>query len=170
MLGTIEDLVFAYPEALEARDGAGRMPLHVAVDREEPSEQVVSLLLDAYPLAAQVKRGVGRLPLHYAIFSDSPNIAVIRKLIDAYPEGCRVADVYGRLPLHYAVDKAKGSSETVVDMLLKSFPQGQSMMMKMMMKSMMKCHYDDRRDVGEHDEDIDNSNKHDDSDHGDALL
>ena len=64
----IKDLVEISPDCLRVRDGSGRLPLHIALDREKPRCEVVELLLNAYPEAASSRRGVGRLvseTLHY---------------------------------------------------------------------------------------------------------
>ena len=57
----IKDLVEISPDCLRVRDGSGRLPLHIALDREKPRSEVVELLLNAYPEAASSRRGVGRL-------------------------------------------------------------------------------------------------------------
>ena len=45
-------------KALNCRDGAGRLPLHVALDRQNPSLEVVQLLVRAHPAAASARRGL----------------------------------------------------------------------------------------------------------------
>lgn len=76
--------------------------MHIAVDRNNPSVEVVRAVIRGYPEAASKHRGVGRLPLHYAVFYDQPSVAVVRYLLEVFREGAEVADVYGRMPLHYA--------------------------------------------------------------------
>ena len=44
-------------QALNCRDGGGRLPLHIALDRQTPSLSVVRLLVRANPAAASARRG-----------------------------------------------------------------------------------------------------------------
>ncbi|CAE7625683.1 invs-b, partial [Symbiodinium microadriaticum] len=139
-LRLIATLVAAYPDGCKSRDGdyvaliiccvhlpylagGGRLPIHIAVDRNNPSIEVVRLLISTYPDGAVMRRGVGRLPIHYAVFYDHPNLEVVNFLLETYPTGAKLVDVYGRLPLHYAVDRARPNLD-VVKTLLHVFPDG----------------------------------------------
>ena len=107
--------------------GAGRLPLHVVVDRSQPCMDTMQLLLDAYPEAAGIRRGVGRLAIHYACFCYSPSAPVIRMLLAVHPAGASTADLYGRLPLHYLLDHSARPNVGAVQQLLTVYPEGARM-------------------------------------------
>ena len=93
------------------------------MDRNNPSLEVVRLLIATYPDGVCMRRGVGRLPIHYAVFYDQPNLEVVNFLLEQYPTGAELVDVYGRLPLHYAVDRPQPNL-SVVTSLLDVFAKG----------------------------------------------
>jgi hypothetical protein len=105
--------------------GAGRLPLHIVVDRSSPCIDTLKLLLASYPEAAGIRRGVGRLAIHYASFCENPNVLIIKILLWAYPSGASTADLYGRLPLHYLLDRQNVSIEWI-ECVIQAYPQAAS--------------------------------------------
>lgn len=71
---TVKVLLQSSPEAAHVEDAFGRLPLHVAVDRDMPWMDAVSRLIEAYPEALNRRDGGGRLPLHIAVDRQEPNI------------------------------------------------------------------------------------------------
>jgi hypothetical protein len=50
-------LLESQPEAAAVEDAAGRMALHVAVDKHQPWLRLVNTLVDAYPMACKMRDG-----------------------------------------------------------------------------------------------------------------
>lgn len=123
---SLQVLVESQPEAAAVEDAAGRMALHVAVDKNQPWIRLVNTLVDAYPTACKMRDGGGRLPLHIAVDRNNPSVEVIRALIRGYPEAAEKHRGVGRLPLHYAVFYDEPSVD-VVAFLLEVYPGGASM-------------------------------------------
>lgn len=51
-------LLESQPEAAAVEDAAGRMALHVAVDKHQPWIRLVDTLVDAYPTACKMRDGI----------------------------------------------------------------------------------------------------------------
>lgn len=71
---TVKVLLLVSPEAARVEDEFGRLPLHVAVDRDKPWMDAVGRLINAYPEALSRRDGGGLLPLHIAVDRQEPNI------------------------------------------------------------------------------------------------
>lgn len=116
-------LLQSTPEAATVEDNFGRLPLHVAVDREAPWMFAVEQLLDAYPEALNRRDGGGRLPLHIAVDRKEPSLEVVRLLLLRHPAAASARRGVGRLPLHYAVFAERPNIE-VLRCLLAANPDG----------------------------------------------
>eukprot|EP00586_Coscinodiscus_wailesii_P001076 CAMPEP_0172481514 /NCGR_PEP_ID=MMETSP1066-20121228/7441_1 /TAXON_ID=671091 /ORGANISM="Coscinodiscus wailesii, Strain CCMP2513" /LENGTH=251 /DNA_ID=CAMNT_0013243877 /DNA_START=19 /DNA_END=774 /DNA_ORIENTATION=+ len=116
---TLESIIRAYPEGVNARESAyDRLPLHIACLHNSSSD-VIQLLLRHGVTAAGIVDADGRLPLHYALSNAAP-FEVIKALVTAYPQGVRVADSLGWLPIHVACCRC--ASLDVVTVLLGACP------------------------------------------------
>lgn len=71
---TVRVLLQSNPDAAKVEDNYGRLPLHVAVDRDQPWTDAIERLVTAYPQALNRRDGGGRLPLHIAVDRQEPNI------------------------------------------------------------------------------------------------
>jgi hypothetical protein len=71
---TVRVLLQASPEAAKVEDAFGRLPLHVAVDRDQPWMDALGCLIEAYSQALNRRDGGGRLPLHIAVDRQEPNV------------------------------------------------------------------------------------------------
>lgn len=71
---TVRVLLQSNPDAAKVEDNYGRLPLHVAVDRDQPWTDAIDRLVTAYPQALNRRDGGGRLPLHIAVDRQEPNI------------------------------------------------------------------------------------------------
>jgi ankyrin repeat protein len=97
----IQSMIDDYPDALLARDDAGRTPLSCACSLLSPNCGMIQMLLDANPLALEVSDRHGALPLHLAC-RRSTELNVIARLIDAYPDALLARRDDGQTPLHCA--------------------------------------------------------------------
>lgn len=70
---TLRVILNASPDAAEVEDNYGRLPLHVAVDRDQPWTDAIESLVLAYPQALNRRDSGGRLPLHIAVDRQIPN-------------------------------------------------------------------------------------------------
>jgi len=75
-------------------DGAGRLPLHVAVESNADTE-AVALIMNKNPNAVAVADGAGRLPLQMAL--QAKNVEVATLILEKIPSAAAVADGNGRL-------------------------------------------------------------------------
>jgi hypothetical protein len=57
LLPLLQVLLESQPEAAAVEDAAGRMALHVAVDKHQPWIRLVNTLVDAYPTACKMRDG-----------------------------------------------------------------------------------------------------------------
>eukprot|EP01034_Spumella_vulgaris_P024579 gene24579-30945_t len=122
---TIRVLLHSTPDAARVEDNFGRLPLHVAVDRDKPWMFAIEHLMHAYPEALNRRDSGGRLPLHIAVDRQEPSVDLVRLLLSRYPTAASARRGVGRLPLHYAVFAEKPSLE-VLQCLLAAFPEGAS--------------------------------------------
>ena len=113
-------LLKAHPDGAKQKDKNGRLPLHVAVERQAP-EEVTLALLKAHPDGAKEKDENGRLLLHSAADRQAPE-AVTLALLEAHPDGAKEKDENGRLPLHVAADRQ--APVEVMLALLDAHPDG----------------------------------------------
>lgn len=120
---TVRVLLDAEPLAASVEDSFGRLPLHVAVDRDEPWLQTVVDVMGAFPEALECRDGGGRLPLHIAVDRQLPSIAVVKCLLEANPDTAAKKRGVGRLAIHYACFPKAPSAE-VVACLLDAYPEG----------------------------------------------
>ena len=99
---TLRVLSDSEPNAATVEDQFGRLPLHVAVDRDNPWMQTIQDLTNAYPEALDCRDGSGRLPLHIAVDRQEPSLEVVSYLVANNPESASARRGVGRLPIHYA--------------------------------------------------------------------
>lgn len=119
---TIKVLLNADPDAAKIEDNFGRLPLHIAIDKDQPWIASIENLINAYPQALNRRDSSGRLPLHTAVDRQSPNIDVVKLLISKSPQSANARRGVGRVPLHYAIFASKPSIE-VLNCLLYACPE-----------------------------------------------
>ena len=103
LLGMIEMLLKANPEAAEYRDSYGRNILHQACQRSLPSKlriDVMKMMLALHKDAVQERSSSGWLPVHNA--ASSCDVEVVEFLLGLYPEAASVVTSSGRNLLHVA--------------------------------------------------------------------
>ena len=140
------DVVKGEPLHTVGGEGIGRLPLHLALENNAPTEVVDALRdmmiavaeanLQAYLDSAskREKDENGQVTLHRALFEGAP-VGVINAIIQAYPEGAREIDGNGQLPLHWAFQsynctKLRTQNKApldIVDALAKAYPEGVNM-------------------------------------------
>jgi ankyrin repeat protein len=125
-------LVEAHPEALQARDDGGSLPLHLAVARTELDLEVVRYLVRQRPEAVRERDGRGSLPLHVAVstrpastvLGGKAEAGILKALVDAWPQSIHEAGggggPDGLIPLHLAA--ASDAPLLVVFWLLRLCP------------------------------------------------
>ncbi len=131
ILGVVNVILNAYPEAAAEKDYVGRLPLHYAASNNSNLD-IVKLIYRTYPEAAKVKDNNGNLPLHYAANrNENPDVVEIildpeaaaekvRMLLNVCPEAATEKNNDGNLPLHVA---AKHYNTEAVKLLLNVCPE-----------------------------------------------
>lgn len=76
---TLGVLLHSNPDAARIEDNFGRLPIHVAVDRDQPWCDAVERLVVAFPEGLNLRDSGGRLPLHIAVDRQVPNMEGNRK-------------------------------------------------------------------------------------------
>jgi ankyrin repeat protein len=97
---TLKILLAASPEAASVEDSFGRLPLHAAVDMENPWLSAVDTIVQSFPQALLRRDGGGRLPLHVAVDKCVPDVNVVDLLVKVDPDAACARRGVGRLPLH----------------------------------------------------------------------
>jgi hypothetical protein len=114
---TIGTLLVSNPAAAAVEDSIGRLPLHVAVDCDQPWLSTVATLVEAYPRACRERDGAGRLPLHVVVDRNRPCASTMHILLNSYPEAAGSRRGVGRLAIHYACF-CENPSLAIIDILL----------------------------------------------------
>jgi hypothetical protein len=122
---TIKILLAAQPEAAVTVDSLGRLPLHMAVDREQPWIKVITDLILENPRSLELRDHSGRLPIHVVLDRERPSLEVVELLVNSFPSGASASRGVGRLPLHYAVFH-DCADEAIVHCLLTAYKCGAS--------------------------------------------
>ena len=68
------------------RDTQGRLPLSIALEREQICMNTVTYLVEQYPESVKVKNSLGQLPLYELVEQSRPNLMAIRYLVRKFPE------------------------------------------------------------------------------------
>jgi len=123
-LEMIRIYINCYPWALKNRDSSGRLPLHVALDRDDCSCLIICELLQKFTRSAGLRDGDGRLPLFIACSRAKMNISVIKALLQAYPEAVAETSI-GALPLHVLAHSGNSCPE-MIRFLLAHYPDAAS--------------------------------------------
>jgi hypothetical protein len=105
-----------YAFAVRSVDENRNLPIHVAVNRDDPLHLLVSELLRRYPQGAQVKDKDGNLPLFAAARRPKTSVNVIKSLLAAYPEAASLK-CYGSLALHHLVYTGSGAVDCIISLL-----------------------------------------------------
>ena len=120
---TVSALLESVPEAAGVEDNLGRLPLHVACDRDAPWMDMLEALVEAKPESLNSRDGGGRLPLHVVLDRQMPDINVVRFIVRSNPGAVSARRGVGRLPIHYACFSDNPDLE-VIQCLLDSYPEG----------------------------------------------
>ena len=110
------------PLELRLRDKNGNLPLHIAVDRDDPSPVIVRELLLLFPGSAKVKDKMGNLPLFLACRRKRVQTSVIKAILKANPEAAKVK-IMGALALHHLLHTGSPSPESA-QLLIDANPEG----------------------------------------------
>lgn len=100
-----------------AEDHLHRTPLHIAIQNENVSVEVVRALIELNPLSCEVESDGGYLPIHLAVHSKA-KVDVLKELHRAHPPGIEQENILGDTPLHRAVSNAPFD---VIEFLLKEY-------------------------------------------------
>lgn len=119
---------------MEARDGCGRLPLHLAVCAEREDRdvaRVIDLLLPLHPEAMKINDGSGRLPFHIAVSSkrgENTTMKIIKRLLYHCPDALKSESENlhenGRLSIHEAI--RAGQTWNICELLIKTYPEALS--------------------------------------------
>eukprot|EP00586_Coscinodiscus_wailesii_P006821 CAMPEP_0172487600 /NCGR_PEP_ID=MMETSP1066-20121228/16727_1 /TAXON_ID=671091 /ORGANISM="Coscinodiscus wailesii, Strain CCMP2513" /LENGTH=872 /DNA_ID=CAMNT_0013254305 /DNA_START=162 /DNA_END=2780 /DNA_ORIENTATION=- len=122
---TLSYLLSLYPEAINAPDNLGDLPLHVAVTGDS-SVEGLEVLHRANPEGIKRRGENGYTALHLACkYSKRVDVSVLRFLAEADPEAGMTVDDYGLLPLHSGL-KFRILDMESVRFLIERFPQSVS--------------------------------------------
>lgn len=113
---------------LSTLDGQGRTCLHVACSRKAPLS-VIKAITEASASKEEFSMRCdkhGRTPLALAICSGAESETLLYLLNEAQ-EGVKKPDVMGRLPLHIACDSFGGNRTTLIQELLRVYPEACSL-------------------------------------------
>lgn len=110
------------PLELRLKDKNGNLPLHIAVDKDDPSPVIVRELLNLFPGAAKVKDRMGNLPLFLACRRKRVQTSVIKAILKAHPEAATVK-IMGALALHHLLHTGSPSPESA-QLLIDAHPEG----------------------------------------------
>lgn len=105
-----------YPWAVTKRDARGNLPLHIAIDRDDPAPLVVCELLRKYPASAQIKDHCGNLPLFLACRRPKTNCSVLKALLLSFSMAASTT-LFGSLALHHLCHKGSGSPDAIQALL-----------------------------------------------------
>lgn len=112
----IMNLVQANPRAASLMDGAGRLPLHLAVDSGRTTwDRGINSIYEAYTRAISVREdGSSKWTvLHAAAASHCAGKELIEKIISLNTDAASIADGEGRHPLHLACASNRSWEEGV---------------------------------------------------------
>ena len=101
------------PEAISAKDYAGRMPLHVAA-RNHCAGNIISFLMKRLPASVQAEDKYGNTPLSIAC-EHGALLPILRSIYEAWPFAIHKSDFEGRTPLHKSC--ATGKVQSVLFLL-----------------------------------------------------
>ena len=78
------------------------LPLHLCVNRENPSLPVIRALVDIFPDAVKSPTSgtQGYLPLHLCVNRDRPHFEAVALLVALYPDGIRSVNTSNQTALH----------------------------------------------------------------------
>jgi hypothetical protein len=93
-----------------------QLPLHICVDRDDPSSALVRELLKYYPQGAKIKDKNGNLPLFLACRRKKVNSGVIKALLQVYPDAASIK-IMGALALHHLVHTGCPSPKAVLSLI-----------------------------------------------------
>jgi hypothetical protein len=109
-LPVVQFVFEAWPDAINARDAVGRLPIHVAAAHPKIAPSVLRFLVDRGPASAlQQRDNKLRVPLLLAASAGAHEHA--RILVEARPESARERNHEGRTPLHIAVASKKDDGD-----------------------------------------------------------
>ena len=94
-------LLYENPTAIRLRDShSGSLPLHLAIQQNPLSIEVIELFLELYPISVTMPDGQGRLPLHLALVHNSP---IWQHVLRLSPDSIEARDpLTGLLPFQLA--------------------------------------------------------------------
>ena len=122
---TVKVVLDANPDAATIEDNMGRLPLHAALDCDDPWYKTVVDLIEAFPEALDARDGSGRLPIHVILDRNNPDKRILKLLLEKFPDSAAAKRGVGRVALHYAVFTDKPDLE-VLQCIQQAYPEGVS--------------------------------------------
>jgi ankyrin repeat protein len=90
------------PDSVKQLNASGSLPIHFAVNRENPNIDILRMLVRRHREGCSVRNNHGLLPMHCLLMS-STNTEAFNILYDAYEEALSIPDRQGKTSLHLAV-------------------------------------------------------------------
>ena len=109
-------IISSSPATVKRKNKDGNLPLHIALDTEDPSPYVITHLLQAYPDATKVRNSSGFLPLFQACRKPKVHPSIVKSLLAYYPQAAAMK-TYGSTPLHMLTHTGGGSPESIKHLL-----------------------------------------------------
>lgn len=122
---TVNLVLDANPDAATIEDDMGRLPIHAALDCDNPWYKTVVDLIEAFPEALDARDGSGRLPIHVVLDRHNPDKRVVKLLLEKFPGAAAAKRGVGRVALHYSVFTDNPDLE-VVQSVQQAYPEGVS--------------------------------------------
>lgn len=101
----IKMLLHAHPQAAHTKCGEqNRLPIHyhLASKAVNPSETIVTLLIDSFPESTRAGDAYNQLPIHLACQATQVSGNILVLLLSSFPEGACARDIHGNYPCDYA--------------------------------------------------------------------
>ena len=114
-------LLNRYPHLVRQRNDDGTTLLQSALMRDQPSKEVIQLLLELYPEAVHYKDPHYGTPLHSACRTRASK-EVIELLLERHPDAIHEKDESEWTPLHCACASSPPPKE-IIEVLLQKYPE-----------------------------------------------
>eukprot|EP00957_Ditylum_brightwellii_P123910 9445132-Ditylum_brightwellii.AAC.1 len=116
-IDVIKSLISPFAIRLTDNLNLGWTALHRICQNDNPSLEVLSVVLKAYPEAAREKDYWDRTPLHLICGNRRASLEMVSMMMKAYPEAAREKDIHGCTPLHLICGNRRTSLGTLIAVL-----------------------------------------------------
>jgi ankyrin repeat protein len=119
-LEAVELLVRLCPGSIRVRNNQGSLPVHCALDQEDPSHEILEFLVRSWRDLVSESDNQGRRPIHVGLETNDPSVEAVRFLARQGLGPAGQQNAQGQLPLHIAAEW--GHSLEIVHLLVETSP------------------------------------------------